>query len=34
VEQEACVEYLEGLQRRIGWKTYRVIEDLREQWAA
>jgi hypothetical protein len=33
-EQEACVEYLTGLQRLIGWRTDKVINDLREQWAA
>ncbi|KAF1360277.1 hypothetical protein EJ07DRAFT_116170, partial [Lizonia empirigonia] len=32
-EQEACVEYLNGLQRRIGWRTDKVIADLREQWS-
>lgn len=33
-EQEACVEYLKALQRRIGWRTDKVIADLREQWLA
>jgi hypothetical protein len=33
-EQEACVDYLKGLQRRIGWRTDKVIADLREQWSA
>lgn len=33
-EQEACVKYLEGLQSRIGWRTDKVIADLREQWSA
>jgi hypothetical protein len=32
-EQEACVEYLKGLQRIIGWKTDTVLTDLREQWS-
>lgn len=32
-EQEACVEYLTGLQRLIGWRTDKVLSDLREQWA-
>lgn len=32
-EQIACVEYLEGLQKRIGWRTDKVIADLREQWS-
>jgi hypothetical protein len=31
-EQEACVEYLTRLQRMIGWRTDKVIKDLREQW--
>lgn len=34
LEQEACVEYLNGLQSRIGWRTDKVIADLREQWSA
>jgi hypothetical protein len=33
-EQKACVEYLTSLQRLIGWRTDKVINDLREQWAA
>ncbi|KAI4691396.1 uncharacterized protein J4E84_003689 [Alternaria hordeiaustralica] len=32
-EQQACVEYLEQLQRLIGWRTDGVLRDLREQWA-
>lgn len=32
-EQQACVEYLTGLQRLIGWRTDKVLGDLREQWA-
>lgn len=32
-EQQACVEYLENLQRLIGWRTDKVLADLREQWA-
>ncbi|KAF2854704.1 hypothetical protein T440DRAFT_416190 [Plenodomus tracheiphilus IPT5] len=32
-EQEACVEYLVGLQKLIGWRTDKVLKDLREQWA-
>ncbi|KAF2683356.1 hypothetical protein K458DRAFT_389969 [Lentithecium fluviatile CBS 122367] len=32
-EQQACVEYLESLQRLIGWRTDKVLADLREQWA-
>ncbi|KAF2793774.1 hypothetical protein K505DRAFT_375122 [Melanomma pulvis-pyrius CBS 109.77] len=31
-EQEACVEYLKGVQQIIGWKTDNVLQDLREQW--
>jgi hypothetical protein len=31
-EQDACVEYLTGLQRLIGWRTDKVLRDLREQW--
>lgn len=34
LEQQACVEYLLGLQSRIGWRTDKVIADLREQWSA
>lgn len=34
MEQEACVEYLRGLQSRIGWRTDKVIADVREQWSA
>ncbi|KAF2827758.1 hypothetical protein CC86DRAFT_454551 [Ophiobolus disseminans] len=33
-EQEACVEYLKGLQRLIGWRTDKVLKDLREQWTS
>lgn len=33
IEQEACVEYLKGLQNLIGWRTDKVLADLREQWA-
>ncbi|KAI8935875.1 hypothetical protein NX059_007390 [Plenodomus lindquistii] len=33
-EQQACVEYLEGLKRLVGWRTDKVLRDLREQWAA
>ncbi|KAJ4314863.1 hypothetical protein N0V94_006241 [Neodidymelliopsis sp. IMI 364377] len=33
-EQEACVEYLRELQKRIGWRTDKVITDLKEQWSA
>ncbi|KAG9196525.1 hypothetical protein G6011_01646 [Alternaria panax] len=31
-EQQACVEYLEQLQKLIGWRTDGVLKDLREQW--
>jgi len=31
-EQAACVEYLKSLQRLIGWRTDKVLADLREQW--
>ncbi|KAH7402073.1 hypothetical protein DE146DRAFT_787802 [Phaeosphaeria sp. MPI-PUGE-AT-0046c] len=31
-EQNACVQYLTGLQRLIGWRTDKVLADLREQW--
>ena len=31
-EQKACVDYLEGLQKKIGWRTDKVIADLKEQW--
>ncbi|CAN9363382.1 unnamed protein product [Alternaria alternata] len=31
-EQQACVEYLEQLQKLIGWRTDGVLRDLREQW--
>jgi hypothetical protein len=31
-EQDACVEYLTGLQRLINWRTDKVLGDLREQW--
>ncbi|KAL1793189.1 hypothetical protein ACET3X_008171 [Alternaria dauci] len=31
-EQQACVEYLEQLQKHIGWRTDGVLRDLREQW--
>ncbi|KAF1929762.1 uncharacterized protein M421DRAFT_59917, partial [Didymella exigua CBS 183.55] len=34
LEREACVKYLRGLQSRIGWRTDKVIADLREQWSA
>lgn len=32
-EQEACFEYLEGLQRLIGWRTDKVVADLKDQWS-
>ncbi|KAF2031745.1 hypothetical protein EK21DRAFT_62618, partial [Setomelanomma holmii] len=32
-EQDACVDYLTGLQRIIGWRTDKVLNDLKEQWA-
>jgi hypothetical protein len=32
-EQEACVEYLKGLQNHIGWRTDKVLADLKEQWS-
>ncbi|KAF2113150.1 hypothetical protein BDV96DRAFT_579825 [Lophiotrema nucula] len=32
-EQEACVEYLKGLQNQIGWRTDKVLCDLQEQWS-
>ncbi|KAF2255270.1 hypothetical protein BU26DRAFT_417197, partial [Trematosphaeria pertusa] len=32
-EQDACVEYLESVQRLIGWRTDKVLADLREQWS-
>ncbi|KAF2702880.1 hypothetical protein K504DRAFT_520871, partial [Pleomassaria siparia CBS 279.74] len=31
-EQDACVEYLKGLQKTIGWKKDNVLADLRKQW--
>lgn len=31
-EQEACIEYLTGLQTLIGWRTDKVLADLKEQW--
>lgn len=31
-EQDACVQYLKGLQRIIGWRTDKVLADLRDQW--
>ncbi|KAJ8114797.1 hypothetical protein OPT61_g3415 [Boeremia exigua] len=33
IEQDACVEYLHSLQRKIGWRTDKVIADLKEQWS-
>lgn len=32
-EQEACVEYLASLQMMIGWRTDKVLAEVREQWA-
>lgn len=32
-EQAACVEYLISLQTSIGWRTDKVLADLREQWS-
>jgi hypothetical protein len=32
-EQQACVEYLQGLQRLIGWRTDGVLRDLKDMWA-
>lgn len=34
VEQEACVDYLNSLQKMIGWRTDKVLAEVREQWAA
>jgi hypothetical protein len=34
IEQEACVGYLTGLQNLIGWRTDKVLADLREQWSS
>ncbi|KAF1971484.1 hypothetical protein BU23DRAFT_183352 [Bimuria novae-zelandiae CBS 107.79] len=31
-EQQACVEYLDSLQRMIGWRTDKVVAEVREQW--
>ncbi|KAF2441061.1 hypothetical protein P171DRAFT_434747 [Karstenula rhodostoma CBS 690.94] len=31
-EQQACVEYLACLQRMIGWRTNKVLAEVREQW--
>ncbi|KAL5391438.1 hypothetical protein DPSP01_001306 [Paraphaeosphaeria sporulosa] len=33
-EQQACVEYLTSLQRLIGWRTDKVLAEVREQWAS
>ncbi|KAF2737838.1 hypothetical protein EJ04DRAFT_487423 [Polyplosphaeria fusca] len=32
-EQEACIEYLKGLQIHIGWRTDKVLHDLQDQWS-
>ncbi|KAF2658339.1 hypothetical protein K491DRAFT_776521 [Lophiostoma macrostomum CBS 122681] len=32
VEQEACLKYLGGLQKEMGWRTDKVLADLKEQW--
>ncbi|KAL1595784.1 hypothetical protein SLS60_009473 [Paraconiothyrium brasiliense] len=32
-EQQACVEYLSSLQDMIGWRTDKVLAEVREQWA-
>ena len=32
-EQQACVEYLDSLQRTVGWRTDKVLAEVREQWA-
>ncbi|KAH7132468.1 hypothetical protein B0J11DRAFT_228002 [Dendryphion nanum] len=34
MEQEACITYLQSLQRLMGWRTDKVVLDLREQWAS
>jgi hypothetical protein len=31
-EQQACVEYLTSLQSMIGWRTDKVLAEVREQW--
>ncbi|KAL5412542.1 hypothetical protein PMIN04_009795 [Paraphaeosphaeria minitans] len=31
-EQQACVEYLTSLQTLIGWRTDKVLAEVREQW--
>jgi hypothetical protein len=32
-EQQACAEYLRGMQKMMGWRTDRVRADLEEQWS-
>jgi len=32
-EQQACVEYLRGMQKMMGWRTDKVRADLEEQWS-
>lgn len=31
-EQQACVEYLFSVQKMIGWRTDKVLAEVREQW--
>jgi hypothetical protein len=33
-DQEAAIDFLQGMNRTMGWRTSSIIEDLKEQWAA
>lgn len=33
-EQEACFEYLKGIQSVNGWRTDKVVAELKEQWSS
>lgn len=32
-EQQACARYLNGMQKKMGWRTDKIQADLEEQWA-
>ena len=34
VERNAAVEFLKVMNKKMGWKTSHIIDDLRDQWQA
>jgi hypothetical protein len=31
-EQDAAVQFLEAMNKTMGWKTSQIVQDLRKQW--